>query len=431
MLKKVLTLLNSKLIKSVGVYTLSNIINAAIPFLLLPFLTTYLSPADYGIVSVFQVLSNLLLPLTGLNFASAISLYFYEKEIKFDRFVGNSLIILYASTVVLILLFLLFNQVIIKISFGAESLNIINYYWMVIIVVFVFCQNLAQTLLTIWQVTYKSVQFGIFKILRTAFDILLSVYFIIVLQMTWEGRMYGQFIAMLLFAIVAFIILIKNKKIDYTINKSYIKSILKYGIPLIPHVLSGVIVTYSDRLFIINMKGLDETGLYSVGYQVGMVIYLVKNSFNQAWVPWFFEKLKLNERKIKLKIVYFTYFYNFGLLILAIIWVIFAPLFFKYFIHDSYLGAEKFVFWIAIAFSFNGMYTMFVNYLFYLKKTGIIAKITVLIALLNIILNYILIKLNGTIGAAQATAISFFVCFILAWIIAQKHYPMPWFKRYK
>jgi Na+-driven multidrug efflux pump len=69
---------------------------------------------------------------------------------------------------------------------------------------------------------------------------------------------------------------------------------------------------------------------------------------------------------------------------------------------------------------------MVVNYIFYLKKTYFIATATIITASINIVLNYFLIKHNGAIGAAQATAISFTIEFILIWILSSILYKMPW-----
>jgi len=69
---------------------------------------------------------------------------------------------------------------------------------------------------------------------------------------------------------------------------------------------------------------------------------------------------------------------------------------------------------------------MVVNYIFYVKKTYILAWVTFFSAGINIILNYFFIKANGAIGAAQATTITFFVQFIIVWILSAKVYKMPW-----
>ena len=69
---------------------------------------------------------------------------------------------------------------------------------------------------------------------------------------------------------------------------------------------------------------------------------------------------------------------------------------------------------------------MIVGYIFYIKKTHMLAWITFFSASINVVLNYFLIKINGAIGAAQATTITFFVRFILTWTSSVRIYKMPW-----
>ncbi len=422
--------LKTKLLRTFGIYTTANLINALIPFLLLPLLTRYLSPSDYGIVSIFQVLLNVTLPFAGLNVVGAINRYYFEKKIKFNLFVGNSFLILSLSSVILLILFLSFKDFILKLAF-ADAASEVEYYWLLMIVIAAFLQNLAQFILTIWQLKYKAKLYGTFRITRTLLDVGLSITLIIILKYTWDGRVFGQFAAIFLFGFIAMFILLKKKYLKISYNKEYTKFALLFGIPLIPHNLSGVIMSFSDRLFITNLVDISATGLYSVGYQVGMVVGLLQSSFNQAWVPWLFEQLKKNDKNLKYNIVKLTYVFSIILFTFAILWGLLAPFLFDFLLGKDYYAAKKFVFWIAVGYSFKGMYMMFVNYLFFIKKTMKIAQITLISAGTNIILNFILIKNYGTIGAAIATAISLFISFVLAWILAARNYKMPWFSKIK
>lgn len=86
---------NSKLIRSASIYTLTNVINKAIPFLLLPILTRYLTPEDYGIVSMFGVLVSLVTPFTGLSIHGAIARMYYEIDsVDIKAYITNCLLIL-------------------------------------------------------------------------------------------------------------------------------------------------------------------------------------------------------------------------------------------------------------------------------------------------------------------------------------------------
>ncbi len=161
-----------------------------------------------------------------------------------------------------------------------------------------------------------------------------------------------------------------------------------------------------------------------------MVISLIQNSFNLAWVPWLFAQLKDGSFNKKKKIVRFTYLYFIFMIICALVLFYTKDLIFSI-LGKDFNGASQFVLWIALAFAFNGMYKMIVNYLFYSKDTKIIAVMTIITALLNVGLNYVLINKFGIIGAAQATCIAFFIQFILVFFISVRKFPMPWFSSIK
>ena len=76
MIKKII---NVGLFKTASVYTISNILNALIPFFLIPVLTRYLTPVDYGITSMMQVMIGFLTPFVGLNLHGAIAVKYYKK----------------------------------------------------------------------------------------------------------------------------------------------------------------------------------------------------------------------------------------------------------------------------------------------------------------------------------------------------------------
>ena len=195
---------------------------------------------------------------------------------------------------------------------------------------------------------------------------------------------------------------------------------------MIPHALSGSIISMTDRFFITSMVGLAATGVYTVGYQVGSIVNILAISFNNAYVPWLYERLKKNENTTKSKIVKFTYVYFVVIALIAISLGIIAPYALKVFLGKSFNESSIYVIWVALGYAFNGMYLMVVNYIFYAQKTKYLAIVTFLTAVINIILNYFFIRENGAIGAAQATTITFSIKFLVVWILSNKVQKMPW-----
>ena len=149
-------------------------------------------------------------------------------------------------------------------------------------------------------------------------------------------------------------------------------------------------------------------------------------SFNKAYVPWLYKKLSQNDHSIKITIVKYTYIYFIVIILVAFIIAVSTPWFLSYFVGAKFIDAYRYTTWILLGFAFSGMYYMVVNYIFYANKTHILAAITILTAIINIMLNYVLIKFNGAVGAAQATAIALLISFVLTWVLSAKVYPMPW-----
>jgi len=71
-----------------------------------------------------------------------------------------------------------------------------------------------------------------------------------------------------------------------------LRASLRYGLPLVPHMLGGWMFNLADRLMINYMVGTAEAGLYTVGYQVGMAMNIVSTAINFAWSPFFFSQVK-------------------------------------------------------------------------------------------------------------------------------------------
>lgn len=392
----------------------------AIPFLLLPILTRYLTLSDYGIVATFQVLLAMMIVFVGLSMNGAVAVNFFkiDKE-ELKKYIGNVIFILFVSFILTFIIVYILKSSLSDLVKLPES-------WLPIVVVVALLQSMATLALTLWRVEQRALPYGLFQIARIIVNVAFSLFFVVALGWQWQGRLLGIVITSVVFALVSILIIYKREYINFSLSKNYTKDALFFGIPLIPHALGGWVMTCTDRIFINSMVNVAATGLYTVGYQVGMIIGLLATSFNQAWSPFLYEKLKENNYATKVKIVKFTYLYYGGIVALALALSFIAPFFLKIFVSESFYPAHKYVIWIALGYAARGMHHMVVNYIFYVKKTYILAWITLFAAGINIILNYLLIKANGAMGAAQATTITFFVAFIFTWILSMKVYEMPW-----
>ena len=405
--------------KSFVIYTMSNLLSSALPFLLLPFLTHYLSTDDYGILSNFTGFLAIIMPLVGINFVSAFSRQYYKKEVNIESYVSSGISLQFIIAIGISLVFFFLDTCI-------KEWTGIDIIFIRVSGVYCLIFGLTEIILTQWRLENEVWKFALYRVLRTLIEIGLTIFLIIYSGMNYQGRVLGIFLATFIGFLVVLFLLVNKGYFKFSFNKGHIKHILKFGIPLIPHALGASIIVFSDKIIITNFIDLEANGIYSVAFQVALIIGLIQNSFNQAWVPWFYESLTNSSDHIKHKIVRITYLYYLGLILLTIILIFGTPLIFMM-LGKEFTAGSDLVAWIAFGFLFNGMYKMVVNYLFYTEKTVVIGSITIVSAVGNVILNVFLIDSYGLKGAAIATSVTFLFQFFLVWIFAQKYYPMPWF----
>lgn len=409
----------SSLRKSFVVYTFSNLFSTALPFLLLPILTYKLDQQDYGILSNFTGLIAFFIPVITINFVSAYSRQYYKEDVDIKSYVGTGISLQFLLTLGFAII-LFFLESFIQDKTGIDP--VLTRF----IAIYCFVFGISELVLTTWRLEEKVWHFGIFRIGRSLVEVALTFYFVMAMEMDYWGRVWAILGAVFLGLIPVVMILIKKGYLQLKLEKQHLRHMLRYGLPLIPHALAGTILVYSDKMIITNEISLDANGLYSVAFQVALIIGLIQNSFNQAWVPWFYKTATTMNAESSKKIVRITYLYYVGLAVLTVCLIFGTPLIFMILGKEFKAGSDL-VAWIAVGFLFNGMYKMKVNYLFYKERTITIGMITVLAAILNIVLNLILIRKWGLTGAAIATSITFVFQFIAAWIMAQIVFPMPWF----
>ena len=418
-------LIDSRLFRSAGIYTIANAINSAIPLLLLPVLTRYLSPQEYGLVAMFAVLTAVVTAIAGLGTHGAVSReYFLRSQADFAGFVGTCIFILVASSIALLALISLFNQ-------SLSSITGIPVYWLAAAVLMGVGQLMCSIGLAIWQVRGLPAIYGTFQIATSLLNALLSLALVIGMEMGWQGRVIGQVAAVSMMGALAIPLLVRAGWMRLHFLRKHACQALRYGVPLVFHALGATAVAVSDRALVANLVSMDEAGLYVVAAQIAMVITFIADSFSRAYAPWLFEKLKVDDSVVKRRIVIGTYWYFALLLLFTCLFVVAAPTLIGIIVGPKFSGATHYIFWLSLASAFGGMYYMVTLYIQFSGKTERLAAVTLSVGAINILLCYALIQMEGGIGAAKASAISQLVIFLATWAVAARLINMNWFLRRK
>jgi O-antigen/teichoic acid export membrane protein len=133
-----------------------------------------------------------------------------------------------------------------------------------------------------------------------------------------------------------------------------------------------------------------------------------------AWAPYYMKNMMDTHMNNFNLIVEKTFrYYIGGLLLFGLFLFLFMPLIYTYYVGADYLVDRSVYVSLLVAYIFNGLYRFKVNQLFYREKTLLVAKLSMITALINLILNYICIRFLGILGAALSTLISYLLLYLL------------------
>tara|TARA_Y100001951_G_C11297967_1_gene277240 strand:+ start:5140 stop:6420 length:1281 start_codon:yes stop_codon:yes gene_type:complete len=413
-----------RLVNSTATYALANVINSAIPFLLLPVLTRVLAPVEYGVVTMFTTVVSVLTAFTGLSIHGAVSVRHFDVETDHPRFVGTCLGLLAVSTSLVLL--------IVWLMAGALSRWVeIPEGWLLIAVLASAAQAIVQVRLVIWQVRSEVWRYGLFQILQTALNLGLSLGLILLLGLGWEGRVLGICVAVFLFAGLALHGLQCRALVRWCVDLDYIRAALRFGVPLIPHAVGAMMIAMSDRFIITHLLGIGVTGTYAVGVQMGMVVGLLADAFVKAFGPHLFSELKSQDSFSDFRIVRQCSVVFLGFMVLALSYVALLPYFYPLIVGERYSASLPVAQLVGFGNAFMGMYYVIAGFLFFFERTMLLAKLTLVVGLISIVLAYLLVEKIGVIGAAWAYVLVQLLFFLGAWRLAQSVFPLPWLSQFR
>jgi O-antigen/teichoic acid export membrane protein len=408
------------LIKNSFIYLGSSVLSKGAPFLLLPFLTSYLQPSEFGVLAIFMVINALYGAFIGMAIHTNIAKNFFNKT-KSDLalITGNAFFILFATTA-----FYFFVTLIVASQYNTLFSIPTNY--LLVLPILSFTTMVNQVHLAVLRSEGRAYIFGAFEIINALFSVATTLIFLIYFRMGWISQVLGMATASLVLGVIGVGYLNARGYLNLSFRKAETISILILSIPLIPHVLGSVVIAVSDRLFIEQMVGLEAVALYTIGYSFGMVVSLFTDALIKAWSPWFYQQLVDSTHEQKLNIVKLTYLYLVSVFVLAYVISLLGVFILPYIVDVRYTGAAEYIWWITLGYAIHGVYKIFFPFLVHINKTGFLAFSTATAAAINIVLNYLFIQKFGALGAAYATIVSYSVSALFVFEYQRRNFPMPW-----
>ena len=391
---------------------------------MLPLYTRYLTPSDYGIMSVVTSISGFLSILFMLSLNGAMSRFYFDYRDNpslLKEFWGTVLTFILILSISLGVILLATGEFLLKPAIGEIP------FWPFVAmgVGTVIFQPFFNIYLSLLQTTEQSFAYSIYSIAQ----FLLTVLIVISLVVFAGWGAAGPLTATLLVAILFFFISSwrMRNQIKFGVKWKFLKEALRYSLPLVPHTLSGQLSSVVGRIFLNSMISTASAGLYNIGFAFGSIMATISGSVNRAYVPVSMDVLSTKDPQQmdqlkKTGIVLIVFYCLIGTAI-----SLFSKEIIMIFTTKSFYESYTVVPFLTFAFVLHGIYYVLSNILFFIKSaTGFVAIGTFTGSFVNIILSIFLIPILGLIGAAVSYLVAEGIMLLIVASIGHRYDKIKW-----
>ena len=389
---------NNKTIRNGGLFSIFAFFEQGCGFVLLIILARYINPGEYGELSLINTVITLLGFVIALSTQGYVSVSFFRKSREqFHKDFSSIIAIVLFMLLIFSIALLLFPN-----TLSSLAQIDIRYLWIAL------CISVTSVFSSImfnyFRIREKVLKYGLASSSIAIANFVFSLLLVISFGMGWKGRIYTQLLCGLIIFVVSIVVFSSNKLFTFNIEWKDIKTILIWGIPLIPHLATNWIRQGCDRYIINSHYGLDEVGLFSFALNLTNVIAIVGFAFNSSFSVTIYQtlsddKIDKNAKLKKLSLLIIAVYL--GVTVLTLIGgTILCPL-----LLPKYTGSLPY-FWILALFGLlQCLYYIYCNYLFYYGKTKNLMYITFSTAIVHLLLSLFLTKYS-----------LFFTCIIYVFI---------------
>lgn len=392
-----------------SVYLLSLALTQVITVISIPIFTKLLSPDDFGIYEVYNNTIRFLAVLISLNLYAGFYRYYFEQKLDKKNLMQFLLRMSFFSFVIGFVLLLIFKNLLLK----TVNLPSDVFVWIPI--------GIFSTILLNFFVTYNnaqqlSIRTGVWQLIMQILRVGVSIIFILYFSKNYLGRIAGEYTAMLLVSMLLLILYFRK----YIGVKEVLPNkleIIKYSAAFIPIGLSSYIISYIDLVLINNIQGNAASGVYSYAYKFAVIYSGFSQSFVTANRPTLFNLLKENRNEevveqirsmFKLTTVLASGFVFFGADAGRIL--SFKP---------EFNEALHLLPILIMGYVFSDIAEIYNFFLYYSKKVKLFYISFLTTAIVNFILNLILIPKYGYQVAAYTTLTSYIVLFSATYLVCK------------
>lgn len=379
-------------------------------FFLVPLYTSVLTSTEYGTYDICSVTVSLFIPILTLNISDAAMRFLLDKDMPKEAVVSISVRNYFFGIAVFTLL----------IAFNAlfNFIPIFNEYRLFLLLMFV-VNGLSGIFLDIARGFDRIKTVSVSGVICSAVMITLNLVFLLPLHMGLKGYYLATILGSAVQTLYLFFSLrlfrfIGIRKSDSAVSRE----MLRYSCPMMLNSVSWWVNSVSDRYIVTWLCGIVQNGIYSVAYKIPSILNILQGIFSQAWTLSAVQDFDKDDRSGFFSDMYS--FYNAAMVLLCSLIIIFTkPLARLLFANDFY-AAWRFVPFLLISSVFGALSGYIGGIFAAVKRSKFFSASSFTGAVMNSVLNMVLIQFAGTIGAAIATFVSYFTVWVMRFVYMKR-----------
>lgn len=389
------------LFRSLVIYGLGDVATSLVGLLLLPIFTNYLTPADYGVITMLLTIEAVTKVAFRWGVDTAFMRLYYDCE---DQAARQRL----ASTILFFLL-AVNGSVVVLASTSANWLSAhligpsASGVLVTLTIINTFVAGFYFIPFQVFRISGRPRHYIAFTFGRSAGTIVARLGLVIWAGMGVLGIVVADVVVTAIIALALsrwFVPLIRP-----VFSRPVLKEALTFGLPRVPHSIAQQIISVSDRYFLKAYGTLADVGLYSIGASFGLALKLFLSAFEAAWTPFFLAVMKEPDAR-RIYSTVSTYVVAALMLLVAGLCAL-APDVVRLFTAPAFHSAAQVTPWIALGVMFQGLYLVGSIGLVITKRTTLYPIATGIAAAASLLANRLLIPRFGMLGAAWANCIAY------------------------
>ena len=431
------------------IYGMGTIVPRLLNYLLVPLCTRVFVAGVYGQITDLYAWIAFLLAL--LTYGMETTFFRYTQKENPDKVFNNIVSCIITTTTVFLILYAIFYK-----NFAHFIQYEHNTQYVLFLGIIVALDALTAVPFAKLRKNNQAKLFTIIKIANVTLNIGLNLFFLLVIPDTAlaiSDKLFGPQAGLLVWVLISnvlssllslVLLLPQFKGFHFELDKSLIRPMLAYSLPILLISLVGMVNEVADKILIkyltpipdvqclqnLDMTGeeyaLQQLGIYGANFKLAVLMTIFIQMFRYASEPFFFGKAKdRNAPELYAKVM--TYFVIFCLLIFLGVMLYIDIL--KYFVGRGGSNYHEGLIIVPIVLIANMFYGIVFNLSIWFKLTdrtfsGTI--ISIIGATVTLLCLFILVPQIGYLGAAIAHLGCYSVMMLVSYFWGQKVFPVPY-----